>query len=162
MALVLLAVAAWHGWGLWAQYGPMAPETALAQLHSGVSNRFDRERRLAVLAEQLLPEPRWRVIAAAAALALEDRAACARLASRPGPEQVVLAGKGAPWSQDETAVALMFEAASFGEHWLRHFLFGQWLRAKGDPRAAGELAQAARAAGWSDVALAVELARAGG
>jgi hypothetical protein len=140
----------------------MAPETALAQLHSGVSNRYDRARRLRVLAGQQLPDARWRVIAAAAALALEDRAACARLASRPGPEQVVLAGKGVPWSQDETAVVAIFEIASFGEHWLRHFLLGQWLRAKGDPRAVGVLAQAARAAGWSEVVLAAELARAGG
>lgn len=161
VSVVVLAVLGWHGLGLWRQYGPMPPEHALHALHSGVANRYERERCLSALRDQRDPAPRWRVIAAAAALALGDRAACAAFDAVPGPAQVVLFGRGAPWSTDEPAVSALCEEASFGEHWLRHYLFGRWLQAKGDPRAAEQLAQAAKAAVWSEASLAAELARGG-
>jgi hypothetical protein len=158
----VLAVLAWHGVGLWLRFGPMDAAAAAAGLRAGTWDRNDRRRALRTLCEVEPAGPRDRLLALAAAIALDDRPGYARLLAAAGPERALLAGEGATWPPTEAEARALADEAAFGEHWLRHFLLGQWLRAAGDPRAAAELDAAARGAARCEVALGRELAAAAG
>jgi hypothetical protein len=154
----LAVVLAWHGLGLWQRYRPIDATAARERLAGGTLDRDERERCLRVLCRSGA-EAGSPLLAATAAIVLGDRAEYARLLERLGQERALLTGAGTPWP---TAQELdnVVAAASFGEHWLRHFLVGQWLRAGDDRRAGDELAAAAASARWSRAEFGEELARA--
>lgn len=157
--VVLVLVAGWHAIGLWQRVRPITPLEATARLRAGLDDQVDRRRCLEALRDNADADGRSRVLAVAACIALDDRDAYARLLPGLGPERAVVVGDGAPWPSS-TEVEAFVQEASLGEHWLRHFLLGQWLRASGDPRARAEFEAAVGSARWSDATLGGELAHA--
>ncbi len=157
---LVLGVAVWHGLGLWQKWRPLNGAAASERLQVGALDRVERQRCLAALRDAKVNDPRGRVLALAAALALDDRAAFARALATAGPERVLFTGIGAPWPGDEPSARALVAEAALGDHWLRHLLFGHWLRAGADPRAAAECSAALVAARWNDATLGGELAAA--
>lgn len=162
--VLLLLTLGWHAWGLWQRFRPVPPDEAVARLRAGALDAGDRQRCLVALRDAGAAEPRARLFAAAAAIVLDDRDGYERLRARLGQAGALLTGEsfgGAvpAWPAKDEVEAVVTEAA-LGEHWLNHFLRGQWLRATGGPSAAAELAMAADSARWSGAELGGELARA--
>ncbi|MEZ5966227.1 MAG: hypothetical protein R3F56_20490 [Planctomycetota bacterium] len=159
LLFVLLLAAGWHAWGLWRRYRPVAPAEAVALLRNGTADAALRGRCLAALRDAVDPEPHARVLAVAAAIALEDRTAYAQLAARLGRAASLITGTGESWPPPDRLDAELRDLA-LGEHWLHHLLRGQWLRSRGDPAARDELTAAAASAAWSNVGFGAELAQA--
>jgi len=157
---VVLAVVCWHAVGLWQRYAPPSPAEASARLMAGTADKQDRLRCLAVVRAAPAEDPLARLRGAAAALLLEDRADWQERVDAAGPEGVLLRGQGDPWPADEAEARRLAADASFGEHGLRRFLFGQWLRARGDAAAAVELDAARAGAIAAGSTLGAELAAA--
>lgn len=162
--LFLLLVFGWHGVGLWLRRGPADHLAALHILTHASPDRDERLRCLRVVVEageraiQSEGAP-TAVLAGAAAIALEDREAYARILAAAGPGAAMLAGTAPAWPATRGEADALAERAACGEAWLRRLLVGHWLRASGDaPAASAELARAAMSATWSQVALGRELA----
>lgn len=155
---LLVLVVAWHAHGLWQTRRPLAPAEAAALLRAGLADRGDRQRSLAALRDADGNDPRTRILAVAAALALGDAAAHERLVTGElGDAEGLARGVGRAWPEPDALDATLAEVA-LGEHWLEHFFRGQWLRARGDPAARRELAAAAETARWSGADLGREVA----
>ncbi len=162
--LFLTFVLCWHGFGLWLRRGPADHVAALRMLTDGAPDRDERLRFLRVLAasgEQAIAAegPRTALLAGAAAIALADREAYARIVAAAGPAAALLAGTATAWPATRAEAEALAVEAACGENWLRRLLIGHWLRAAGDPEAAAELARAADAAAWSDAVFGRELAQ---
>lgn len=156
----MLLALAWHGYGLWQLYRPITAAEAAAWLRAGTVDASQRQRCLLVLRDQDGGDERARVLAVAAAIALDDRPAYDRLLPGLGSPRSLLTGEGQAWPGKDELDAFLDEV-DLGEHWLGHFLRGQWLRASGDARARAELEAAAVSAGWSEASLGSALAHDG-
>lgn len=160
VAALLVAILSWHGLGLWRRWGPVGPVTAAERLQIGSMDRDERQRCLEALRDAGGSDSRGRVMAMAAAIQLDDRGTFARLLATAGPERALFA-EAAAWPAEVEAARALVDEAAHGELWLRHLLWGSWLRATGVAGAAAEFEVAVAAARASGAQLGGELAAAG-